>query len=1498
MTTSELLRQAYEMIRDLKKQVQDHPKGGEIAVVGMGCRFPGGCDTPEEYWNFLRDGGDAAIEVPPDRWDIDEYYDPVHGTPGRMYIRKANFLQRDVGEFDARFFRISPTEANEMDPQQRQLLEVSWEALENAGQNPAELAGSRTGVFIGINSTNEYAMIPRDSESMNQYHGTGTTSSIASGRIAYVFGFNGPTLSVDTACSSSLVSALLAVDALRNGSCDLALAGGVNLLLSPISMAALCMMNALSESGRSAPFDESADGYGRGEGCGILVLKRLEDAQRDRDRIYAVICGGAINNDGASSGLTVPNGNAQRMVMQDALKNCGLKPDDISYLETHGTGTALGDPIEVKAITEVFSGGSRKEPLVLGAVKGNIGHLESAAGVAGLIKVILSLYHREIAPVANFEVQNPRVDFSKIPAVLPQGSRPWKKNGKKDRIAGISSFGFSGTNAHVILKEAPAAETPAAEEPADALQALCVSAKERSALLRLLQEYAAYLEEARNTPAADICYTANTTRAQFPYRCALTGTDHAELREAIGRKLSELDEHPELPAQITTNPKFAFLFPERTPGTEELPELLRYPGFEKRYMEFTGTAESVLGTEAAEAVRSGKPDGMKAGKELIALAASCAAVRWMEDMGIRAEITAGTGAGMYPAAVSAGILSEEAAVRLFARENGLLQPEPAEPGRPRCRYVSVKAGHVLQAVTEADLLADLHAAGTGTEDVRPYLYQEGYRYFITFGREERTEASDPDNVISLSLADGRDGGIVRTLAACFEEGTPVCWKPYYRQDTVHKAVLPNYPFAKNRYWCEMPKETGEEADRAVSKRGLDGTFLNLPGKEKQVEYLFTLDNFKELRDNNGVVHLGYYLEMLQGNLAELYPEASWRIRQMDFSSPILVMDQEKKQVLLTLEEDGEELSFTFHSKNLEEKGWQKNVSGRIVPDDASSADEAPETAGKQGKTETGDAFYELLESRGLTFGKAVRWVESISRNGNTARATFRPAEAGEDTGCLAFHPGIVDGCAQVCNYLAPVSGEETKRYMISSLTDIVLSSGQQADGLEARVRLTGTRKKKDELVCEIHLENGDGQRLLSIREVHLKRFDEELILRMSQAQSALAQGGGVDRGFILRYTETPETDQQNVLAEYIRALLADVLGMKPDEIGLDDSVDELGLDSMSGMIFHTRLTQSLSVELSFLDIMESGTCRGTAAVLMPYLPGGKKYRQEKSGEQRIPYDADLSVPHWIYDYHEKPEARMRLFCFPYGFGSASMYKEWQEMLGDRVDVCAIKIPGLDVERMREMPAGDIDELMETMDKVIGDTLLDKPCATFGNSWGSLFSYRLANRLARDPRADLKLCIISGYTSPSLPNTSLMQILDELKRIGYDHIPTDQELRETNSLDEISRAFVSAWGQSVQSEESAVTGTKLTLSLIASAYRLIEHFHYDPKEKFTVPIVGFHGIDDYRVPLEDMNAWETVTSGGYSMFTVPGDHAFIEKDQSEARVIELLKQEIGKRFQLD
>ncbi|HEX7843987.1 MAG TPA: beta-ketoacyl synthase N-terminal-like domain-containing protein, partial [Kofleriaceae bacterium] len=425
-----------------------------IAVVGMSCRFPGASD-PHAFWSLLRGGGDAIREVPSERWDLERWYAPEPGRPGKMQSRWGGFLD-DIDRFDAAFFGISPREAEEMDPQQRLVLEVAWEALERAGLAPERLLGSEAGVFLGLMNTNDYAARKRlhdDPARIRAHHGTGIATSIAAGRLAYLLGSTGPAMAIDTACSSSLVAIHQAMRSLRSGECRLALVGGVNAILSPEITVAYSQAGMLSPTGRCRTFDASADGYVRSEGCGMLVLERLSDAVAGGRAVLAVLAGSAVNHDGRSSGLTAPNGNAQCAVIRAALQDAGLLPADVDYVEAHGTGTRLGDPIELHALAAVF--GDRPRPLLVGSVKTNIGHLEAAAGVAGLMKVILALQHREIPPHLHLREHNPLLSAELARIGIPTRRTTWTKTGR--RVAGVSSFGFSGSNAHVIVAEAPAA---------------------------------------------------------------------------------------------------------------------------------------------------------------------------------------------------------------------------------------------------------------------------------------------------------------------------------------------------------------------------------------------------------------------------------------------------------------------------------------------------------------------------------------------------------------------------------------------------------------------------------------------------------------------------------------------------------------------------------------------------------------------------------------------------------------------------------------------------------------------------------------------------------------------------------------------------------------------------------------------------------------------------------------------------------------------------------
>ncbi len=523
-----------------------------ISIVGIGCRIPTAEPGPEGLWELLEQGRDAITQVPPDRWDAEAYYDADAEAPGRITTKWGGFLS-DIAAFDAPFFGISRREAASMDPQQRILLEVCWEALEHAGYCPRKPAGGSTGVFVGITTMDYYELMrERGEESVDVHMATGSGHSIAAGRIAYTLSLHGPNFAVDTACSASLVAIHLACQSLRSNECRMALAGGVNALLSPELFIALSKAHVLSPGGRCKAFDSRADGFVRSEGCGIVVLKRMSDALADGDNILALIRGSALNQDGRSSGLTAPNGAAQEAVIRQALANARVAPEEVDYVEAHGTGTALGDPIEAHALAAVLGPKRTKDhPLVMGSVKTNLGHLESASGVTGLIKVVLALQHGLIPRHLHFESMNPLIDLSKMPYEIPVEAKPWVRSQRR-RIAGLNSFGLSGTNAHAVVEEAPerAHRIRTFERP---LHLLPLSARSNAALKTLSARYA---KELGGSPAelGDICYTAGAGRAHFEHRAAFI----AETPEAM---LAALNSDPAVEGSAASALQVVFLFP-------------------------------------------------------------------------------------------------------------------------------------------------------------------------------------------------------------------------------------------------------------------------------------------------------------------------------------------------------------------------------------------------------------------------------------------------------------------------------------------------------------------------------------------------------------------------------------------------------------------------------------------------------------------------------------------------------------------------------------------------------------------------------------------------------------------------------------------------------------------------------------------------------------------------------------------------------------------------
>jgi acyl transferase domain-containing protein/acyl carrier protein len=670
-----------------------------IAIVAVACRFPGAPD-PEAFWEVLSGGVDAIREVPEDRFDIDEFYDPDPETPGKIYSRFGGFLD-EIDGFDPEFFGISPREAVWIEPQQRLMLETSWEGLERAGYSPASLRGSRTGVFVGV-AANEYAhLLSAESvDKIEPYFITGNALNAISGRVAFALGLEGPAVAVDTACSSSLVAVHQARQALHSGDCDLAVAGGVNVLLSPVTIIAASRARMLSPNGRCATFDAAADGYVRSEGCGVLVLKRMSDAVRDGDRICAVIPSSAVNQDGASSGLTVPNGGAQQRLIATALARAGLVGGDVDYLEAHGTGTPLGDPIEVQAAGAVYGAARDADrPLLIGSVKTNIGHLESASGAAGLIKVVLSLQHEMLPQSLHFESPSPHIPWDSLPVRVVDKAIPWQANGRPRR-AGVSSFGFTGTNAHVLIEEAPAqsptddeystgdiAVAPESETQDEPVDVLPLSARSPQALVALAQRYGEWLDIHPKVDIADVCFTAGVGRSHFEHRAALVVDSVEGAREL----LAELAENRVRPGVVrgecTDRPTTAWLFTGQ--GSQ-------YPGMARELFD----AEPIFAdtvTRCADAVNGILPrpllevlfatdreTGGKAGETLrhtsfaqpALFAVEMGLARLWQSWGVQPDVVLGHSVGQYAAACVAGVFSLEDGARLMAERGRLFGSLP------------------------------------------------------------------------------------------------------------------------------------------------------------------------------------------------------------------------------------------------------------------------------------------------------------------------------------------------------------------------------------------------------------------------------------------------------------------------------------------------------------------------------------------------------------------------------------------------------------------------------------------------------------------------------------------------------------------------------------------------------------------------------------------------------------------------------------------------------
>jgi acyl transferase domain-containing protein len=992
-----LLKKALREIKSLRAALSEAKSASRepIAIVGMGCRFPGRADDPAAFWELLRSGTDAITEVPRSRWDVDALYDADPDAAGKMYTRHGGFID-GIDQFDAELFGVSPLDAMNMDPQQRLLLEVAWEAFENAGIVPDK--APRTGVYVGsfMDDYLQSNFFAADRNDIDAYNTLGLLRGLAAGRLAYVLNLQGPAMQLDTACSSSLLTAHLACQALRNRECDLALAGGVNLILAPEVTIGLCRMRAMAADGRCKSFDASADGYVRGEGCGLVVLKRLAEAVADGDRIYAVIRGSAVNHDGRSNGLTAPNGTAQKTLIREALDAAGVSPQQIQYLEAHGTGTSLGDPIEAMAAGEVLCR-DRAEPLLLGSVKSNFGHLESAAGAAALMKTALALHHGVIPPSLHFRDPNPHIPWDRLAVTVPTALTEWPK--AESRFAGVSSFGMSGTNVHMILEQAPPAAAPAERQ---APHVLTLSAPNEAALEALANRYVPFLERTSNL--RDVCDTSNRGRKHFDHRLAIAADSVESLLTGLKRAKPS--------GRRRKRPRIAFLFPgqgvqvgQQTAGSIQAKLFAFEVELARQWIACGIRPDAVIGHSVGEYAAAciagvfSYDDGLKliAERERLMNAlperGAMAAIFADEDRArdaigaLDVSIAAFNGSHVVISGRAADVraVADRFEARLLdvanAFHSSLMDPMldefEAAVARTTLRRPSLQ---FISAVTGTAADAELTNAAYWRQHVRhPVRFADCIRnvnadVFIEIGPKPTLismtrHVLDRDDVVTLS------GLGAESLATLYERGLDIDWNAVGPKAAT--VTLPGYPFQRRQFWIQKRSTRVQQAARKIP-------FSN----DTHVELALSPERPRSLKDHRIgdaiVVAAGAYLSMAIESL-----EAT-TLRDVAFLQP-LTIDAETSLHLVATDS-------TFRFGTERDGEWITHCTGSYDRGAALTVVSRPDFDG-----EPVDADLDA----GLNLGPSFRWTRGVSRRGEDV---FCRMEAPPSVEAAAFHPGLIDSC--------------------------------------------------------------------------------------------------------------------------------------------------------------------------------------------------------------------------------------------------------------------------------------------------------------------------------------------------------------------------------------------------------------------------------------------------------------------------------------------------------
>lgn len=1126
-THHERLKDALLVIRQLRERADSLERAASepIAIVGLGCRFPGAID-PGAFWQLLQNGVDAIREVPADRWNVEDLYDPDPEAPGKMYTRRAGFLD-DIDLFDPQFFGIAPREAISMDPQQRLLLEVSWEALEHAGIAADRLVQSRTGIFVGLmNFDFAYLQAARGPSSIDAYQNSGVAPSIAAGRLSYVLGFQGPCMTVDTACSSSLVTVHLACQSLRAGECDLALAGGVNAILTPTVMLGECKARMLSRDGHCKTFDASADGFGRGEGCGIVALKRLSDARRDGDQVLALIRGSAVNQDGNSQGLTAPNGPSQQRVIRQALARGNLKPDAVQYVEAHGTGTALGDPIEVQALAAVYGlGRAADRPLWIGSVKTNFGHLEGAAGVASLIKAVLSLQHEEIPPHLHCSNLTPHISWDRIPVKVATERIAWPRR-EAPRAAGVSSFGFSGTNVHVVLEEAPRDATSANENnvngslPESAWHVLALSAKSESALEQLTQRYAKRLTEEPELAIADVCYTANTGRSHFERRTALVVSSREDAAAQLAAWNAGASKEGVWQGTARVRPRICWVLTGAGgPSSGMIRDLVAsQPVFravlERCNSRLAGRWSRSLLTVLEDESTWRQPSEFTPPASYtlqVALAELC------RSWGIIPDVVLGMGVGEYAAACLAGAVTIEEGLAFALDQTSRARGVSAESSasripplvhRPVERVLILSSSAAVvepnQCVPSA-CWQSLTQPMTADAAFAQSLLDQGCGLLITSmvsdaGLDAIARAWPAQSAVPAVVPLWRPGHedakpLAEALAEFFVRGATPDFSTVDRPGRRRKVALPTYPFQRQRYWPSRGSGSQANWEAETTEHPLWGRGQTLASGTDVFDGPISVRNQPYLGDHRvyeQIVMPGAWY--VAGALATASVPTA--LRGVRLVQALVLRDDETRRVQVVVSapaDDGARHFQVFSGAKNRQGKWTLHAEGEVL--DASAVTNGPievPTAWRNSlRPQTPGEWYAALELRGLKYGSRFRCLQELwVGEGEAVGILALPTSVNND-GVLPLHPVLLDGCFQV---LAAALPSDTEGMYVPVRIERLELQNMVGDRLQCRARLRRVTGGED-LTADLQLVDDLGRQLGAITGLVLQRVSPATLLK-------------------------------------------------------------------------------------------------------------------------------------------------------------------------------------------------------------------------------------------------------------------------------------------------------------------------------------------------------------------------------------------------------------------